>query len=148
MKIHKKIIEKIEKQYRRDYFPGKFHYFFQKSPIYYYKKLIKVILLLSNNGHIFGLDRWISNYFTHSYFIAHEDNTKFWKKDERIGYWIVATGLIILSIFSFPKIKSFDAHSVDDPAMILFILGLLCASCLIIGIIRLEPSHLRSNVEE
>jgi|JYMV01.1.fsa_nt_gi thiosulfate dehydrogenase [quinone] large subunit len=110
--------------------------------------IVQLILLLSNNGHIFGLDRWISNYFTHSYFIAHEDNTKFWKKDERIGYWIVATGLIILSIFSFPKIKSFDAHSVDDPAMILFILGLLCASCLIIGIIRLEPSHLRSNVEE
>ena len=110
--------------------------------------IVQLILLISNNGYIFGLDRWISNYFTHSYFVAHEENTRFWKKDERIGYWIAATGLIILSIFSFPKIKSFDAHSVDDSAMILFILGFLCASCLIIGIIRLEPFHHRSKVEE
>ena len=110
--------------------------------------VVQLILLISNNGYIFGFDRWISNYFTHSYFVAHEDNTKFWKKDERIGYWLGATVLILLSVFSFNKIKSFDAHSVDDPAMILFILGLLCASCLIIGIIRLEPLHRRLKVEE
>ena len=109
--------------------------------------IVQLVLLISNNGHIFGLDKWISMYLRTSYIVAHIDNTKYWRKNERWGYSIGALSFLIVSIISFPKIESFDAHSVDDPDMILFILGTLCASCLIIGILRLESIDLKKDLE-
>jgi hypothetical protein len=103
-------------------------------------------LFLGNIGAIMGADAYLSQKIP-TMFVAAQPYPYTLRPGERTAFlWlsILGVGVALLSI---PFVRDYGPHSVDDPAMLLFILSLLGAmSCMILVLQQPVPVTRRKSV--
>jgi len=100
--------------------------------------VIQAVLLSANTGAILGLDSVFSRY-SGSFLIAHPSSFERGNRPSRRRALLVSGILCgLTALLAVPYIRDFGPHSVDDPAMLLFILLSLGAMLLGIHFMRVS----------
>jgi uncharacterized membrane protein YphA (DoxX/SURF4 family) len=103
--------------------------------------MIQVVLLVSNIGAILGLDHFLAKNIGFCFLVAKPSFKKTHSRLEKV-FMLIIIGMSLATAIAFlPSIESFDPSSVDDPAMISFVLSLFTAAFFLITLLR---SHLSS----
>ena len=105
--------------------------------------IIQLVLLLSHIGTI-GIDRLLSKKIT-SYFIVAKPSDKDYSIIEKTIMSISIGLLLVTAIILIPHIETYGPSSIDDPAMILFILSLFTAFFFFLSLLQSYLKPLPSN---
>ena len=91
-----------------------------------------------NSGSILGLDSYFNKIIPYSFISAKPIISKKNKKYENLAYLFMIAISLVLGVLSIVKVKSFDIHSVHDPAMVLFIMCVYLAFGCFLVFIRIR----------
>ncbi|OLS16956.1 MAG: hypothetical protein HeimC2_45340 [Candidatus Heimdallarchaeota archaeon LC_2] len=100
--------------------------------------VIQLVLFIGNNGAVLGIDSFISKYIPYSFLVAQKDYKRRFLKTEQLSFLFMGIAFFGGAAFSFQYIQDFSPNSVDDPAMLLFILGQLGGLVMFISFLRLQ----------
>jgi thiosulfate dehydrogenase (quinone) large subunit len=101
---------------------------------------IQTALFLANTGSILGCDRYLSKKIPFTFLVAQLNFEKRHLWVERITFLGIAFTSAMLIGYALPHIKDFSPNSVDDPAMVLFILSALGGLSTLIAFMRIEQA--------
>ncbi|UCH61488.1 MAG: hypothetical protein JSV61_08400, partial [Anaerolineales bacterium] len=111
----------------------------QVSPSAFYV-VIQTILFLGNAGLVFGLDHFLGRKIPLRLLVARPESSVSWDWIERPSYLILSLLSLGAGLLAFPFIQDFSPHSVDDPAMIMLVLGVFASLSFLISFLRLSGS--------
>lgn len=103
----------------------------QVNPSAFYV-VMQGVLFVGNVGAIIGADAFLSQNVRTMFVTAQPPPYQMHSAERRV-FLIAAIAATVLAVVMIPFIRDFGPHSVDDPAMLLFILSLLSAmTCMIL----------------
>ena len=102
--------------------------------------IIQLVLFIGNVGSTLGFDNIIERYIPYSFLVAQNDYKRRFLVAEKISYLVLGILGFVGAGYAFFYVENFSPNSVDDPAMLLFILGQICGMSLLISFIRLQPA--------
>ncbi len=111
----------------------------QVSPSAFYV-VIQTILFLGDAGLVFGLDHFLRHKIPLRLLVARAESSVSWKWIERPVYLILSLLSLGAGMLAIPFIQDFSPHSVDDPAMIVLVLGVFAGLSSMISFLRLSDS--------
>ncbi len=100
--------------------------------------VIQLVLFIGNTGAVLGLDSFLGPKIPYSFLVAQGDYKRRFIKTEQISFLFMGIAFFAGAAFSFQYIQDFSPNSVDDPAMLLFILGQLGGLAMFIDFLRLQ----------
>lgn len=100
--------------------------------------VIQLVLFIGNTGAVLGVDTFLTKKIPYSFLVAQADHKRRFLTTERFSFLIMSIVFFAGAIFSFTYVQDFSPNSVDDPAMLLFILGNLGGMTLLIDFLRLQ----------
>lgn len=101
--------------------------------------VIQIVLFISNNGSVLGVDNILDKYINSSFFVAQNDYKRKFLLIEKTSFLVLAVIGFAFAGYAFFHIQDFSPHSIEDSAMLLFILSNIGATTLLIAHFRLQP---------
>lgn len=99
--------------------------------------VIQAVLFTGNVGALFGLDYLLSKRVPYSLLCAQPSALPQTYQQSRLTLLTLSAFCCVLSLSSLPFVRDFSPHSVEDPAMILVVTGLMMGTSFFVAYLRL-----------
>lgn len=88
--------------------------------------VIQMVLMITNVGYVLGMDAILARSIPIGLLVAQPYRLRKYWQFERASYLGLAVAMAVLAVAVIPAIQDFSPHSVDDPAMLLLVLAVIC----------------------
>jgi thiosulfate dehydrogenase [quinone] large subunit len=87
--------------------------------------VIQMVLLVTNAGYVLGVDALLVRKIRIGLLVAQPYSMRKYWRFERGAFLVLSIAMAILALAVIPYIRDFSPHSVEDPAMVLFVVSVI-----------------------